>query len=287
MIRRPYALSNISPVPFVNLSDELAGHRLEVDAAIRRVLDSGCFILGEELNAFEREFANYHGASESVGLASGLSALKLMLQAFDIGAGDEVIVPANTYIATWLAVSHVGAIPVPVEPEFATRNLDPERLGEALNTKTKAVLAVHLYGLPCDMKALAAFCRDHGLWLLVDASQSCGAEWEGSRAACLGDAAAFSFYPTKNLAALGEAGAVALFDADRAERIRQLRNYGMKDRYHHLYKGENARLEELHSAVVRVRLSHLDKGNRRRRKIAAAYTEKLDGLGDSSPACAR
>ena len=259
----------------MDIASELTRHRSEVNAAIQRVLDSGQFILGGELAAFEQEFAQYQNMPYAVGLASGLSALKLMLQAFDIGAGDEVIVPANTYIATWLAVSQVGAIPVPVEPDFGTRNIDPGRLAEALSTKSRAVLVTHLYGMPCNMNALVAFCRDHDLWLLVDAAQSCGAEWEGDRATCLGDAAAFSFYPTKNLATIGDAGAVTLFDAERAERIRLLRNYGMKDRYQHQLKGENARMDELHAAVLRVRLRHLDKGNRRRRKIAAGYIKRL------------
>lgn len=271
-------MQNLAPIPFTDIKAELAKHRPEIDVVIQRVLDSGQLLLGDELSAFEKEFAEYQNMPYAVGLASGLSALKLMLQAFDIGAGDEVIVPANTYIATWLAISHVGAVPVPVEPDFATRNIDPGRLPDALSARTRAVLVTHLYGMPCDMNALVTFCRDHDLWLLVDAAQSCGAEWEGDRAAGLGDAAAFSFYPTKNLATIGDAGAVVLFDAECAERIRQLRNYGMKDRYHHLFKGENARMDELHAAVLRVRLRYLDESNRRRREISGRYLELFAGL---------
>jgi len=266
------------PIPFLDLAAEISALRPEIDAAIGRVLDSGRLQLGKELEAFEREFAEYNGVAETVGVASGLAALKLMLQAFGIGPGDEVIVPTNTFIATWLAVTQVGAKPVPVEPDFHTRNLDPSRLEDALTDRTRAVLAVHLYGSPCDMNTLRGFCDPHGLLLLIDAAQSCGAEWKGQRSACLGDAAAFSFYPTKNLGSLGDAGAVATNLQDIADKIRLLRNYGMKDRYHHSLKGENFRLEELHAAVLRVKLHHLDEQNARRRWLAKIYQEQLAGI---------
>jgi len=262
-------------IPFLDLAAEISAFRPEIDDAIGRVLDCGRLQLGRELEAFERDFAEYNGLAESVGVASGLAALKLMLQAFGIGAGDEVIVPSNTFIATWLAVSQVGARPVPVEPDFLTRNLDPSRLEDALTGRTRAVLAVHLYGSPCDMDTLGKFCDRHNLLLLVDAAQSCGAGWKGQRSACLGDAAAFSFYPTKNLGSLGDAGAVATNRRDIADKIRLLRNYGMKDRYHHALKGENFRLEELHAAVLRVKLHHLEEQNDRRRALARIYMDQL------------
>ena len=254
----------------------MAHLRTEIDHAIRRVIDSGTFIFGPELDSFEHEFAEYQEVSEVVGVSSGLAALKLMLQAFDVGPGDEVIVSAHTYIATWLAISHVGAKPVPVDPSYLTRNIDPSLLSRALSKRTKAVLAVHLYGVPCDMDSLELFCRNHKLFLLIDAAQSCGAKWAGERSKCLGDAAAFSFYPTKNLGALGDAGAIATNDRLRAERIRLLRNYGMRDRYHHLFKGDNAKLEEIHAATLRIKLRHLDDANSRRKQLVERYQKTLE-----------
>lgn len=263
-------------IPFLDLTSETERIRPEIDQAIARVLDSGEFIFGPELSSFETEFAAYNGMAHAIGVSSGLTALKLMLQACGVGPGDEVIVPANTFIGTWLAVSAVGAIPVPVEPEFDTRNLDATRIPEAITSKTRAVLAVHLYGAPCDMDVLRQICHTHQLLLLIDAAQACGAEWCDSRAACLGDAAAVSFYPTKNLGALGDAGAVVTDSAEVAERIGQLRNYGMKNRYKHDFKGENGRLEELQAAVLRVKLRHLDMNNRKRAELAAHYLELFE-----------
>ena len=260
-------------IPFLDLTSEIERIRPEIDQAIARVLDSGEFIFGPELSSFETEFAAYNGMSHAIGVSSGLTALKLILQAYGVGPGDEVIVPANTFIGTWLAVSAVGAIPVPVEPAFDTRNLDISLVPEAITARTRAILAVHLYGVPCDMDALQQICHASQIPLLIDAAQACGAEWRDSRAACLGDAAAFSFYPTKNLGALGDAGAVVTDSAEVAERIRQLRNYGMTNRYKHDCKGENGRLEELHAAVLRVKLNHLDMNNRRRSELAEHYLE--------------
>ncbi|RLB67116.1 MAG: erythromycin biosynthesis sensory transduction protein eryC1 [Deltaproteobacteria bacterium] len=266
-------MTHPTQIPFLDLTSEIEQIRPEIDQAIARVLDSGEFIFGPELSSFETEFATYNGMAHAIGVSSGLTALKLMLQACGVGPGDEVIVPANTFIGTWLAVSAVGAIPVSVEPAFDTRNLDATRIPEAITSKTRAVLAVHLYGAPCDMDVLRQICHTHQLLLLIDAAQACGAEWRDSRAACLGDAAAFSFYPTKNLGALGDAGAVVTDSAEVAERIRQLRNYGMTNRYKHDLKGENGRLEELHAAVLRVKLRHLDMNNRKRAELAAHYLE--------------
>ncbi len=264
-------MPNLTPIPFIDLAPELAKQRSQIDEAIRRVLDSGRFLLGEELAIFETEFAEYNGATCAVGVASGLAALTLMLRAFGVGSGDEVIVPANTYIATWLAVSAVGAKPVPVEPDLLTRNIDHTQISKAVTARTKAVLAVHLYGMPCDMDALETICRQNNLWLLVDAAQSCGTTWNGSRTKCLGDAAAFSFYPTKNLGALGDAGAVVTNDSARAEQIKLLRNYGMDTHYQHELKGINARMDELQAAVLRVRLANLNQANNQRKQLATCY----------------
>jgi dTDP-3-amino-3,4,6-trideoxy-alpha-D-glucose transaminase len=276
--RRISSMSHPARIPFLDLAPEIESLRTEIDGAIARVLDSGRLLLGEELEGFEREFAEYNSSAHAVGVASGLAALTLMLQAFDIGPGDEVVVPANAYIATWLAVSHAGARPVPVEPDFHTRNIDISLLPEAVTKRTRAVLALHLYGAPCNMDALGDFCRKLGIPLLVDAAHSCGAAWKGSRSECLGDAAAFSFYPTKNLGALGDAGAVVTGDASVAEKIRLLRNYGMVDSCRHELKGVNARLEELHSAVLRMKLKYLDGWNRRRRQLASVYQDILGGV---------
>ena len=265
-----------NPIPFQNLTGDMAHLREEIEQAIHKVIESGEFIHGSELELFEYEFAAYNGTADVVGVASGLAALELMLLAYDIGPGDEVIVPGNTYIATWLAVSHVGAKPVPVEPDYQTRNIDPSALKAALTKRTKAVLAVHLYGVPCAMDALESFCQENNVFLLVDAAQSCGATWKGKRSKCLGDAAAFSFYPTKNLGAFGDAGAVTTNDHDRAERIRLLRNYGMRDRYHHLYKGYNAKLEEIHAAVLRIKLKHLDEALEKRNRLVKTYRKTFN-----------
>lgn len=264
-------------IPFQNLAADSRPLRHDITQAIAKVLDSGVYLLGPELAAFEEEFAAYLNADAVVGVSSGLAALKLMLNAYDIGPGDEVIVPGNTYIATWLAISHVGARPVPVDPDFGSRNIDSSLLEAVVTDRTKAVLAVHLYGVPCNMDSLQEFCSRHGLFLFTDAAQSCGAKWDGERSGCLGDASAFSFYPTKNLGALGDAGAVATNDIERAERIRRLRNYGMKDRYHHLEKGDNNKLEELHAAVLRVKLKHLETSLQQRNRLAEVYRQRLSG----------
>ena len=274
-------MSSSSPsrfrIPFRELGPEIAETRAVTEEAIRRVLDSGHLLLGPELEAFEHAFSAWNGGGETVGLASGLAALELMLRAFNIGPGDEVIVPANTYIATWLAVSSVGATPVPVEPVRETRNIDPKRLEAALTPRTKAVLAVHLYGAPCDMAGLRGFCENHGLPLLIDAAQSTGAAWRGDRSACLGDAAAFSFYPTKNLGALGDAGALWTRHPQIAADARLRRNYGMASRYQHEIRGVNARMEELHAAVLAAKLPHVDRWNARRAELAARMRERLGG----------
>lgn len=265
-------------VPFLDL--RAAGRELaaELEDAIRRVVDSGWYILGPEVEAFEREFADYCGARHCVGVGNGLDALYLVLRAWNVGPGDEVIVPANTYIATWLAVSRTGARPVPVEPDPRTFNLDPRRVEAALSARTKAILPVHLYGLPADMDPIRALARAHRLKVLEDAAQAHGARYRGRRAGALGDAAAFSFYPTKNLGALGDGGAVVTDDAELARQVAALRNYGSRRKYENEIQGHNSRLDELQAAVLRVRLRCLDAWNGRRRARARLYLSRLAGL---------
>jgi dTDP-4-amino-4,6-dideoxygalactose transaminase len=259
--------------PFLDLRSATEEVRAEIDEAVARVLDSGHYILGPEVEAFEREFAVRCGARHCVGVASGLDALTLMLRALGIGEDDEVIVPSNTYIATWLAVSAVGARPVPAEPDPETYNLDPERAQAAVTARTRAILAVHLYGRRADMTALAEVAGRHGLHLLADAAQAHGTRYDGYTSA-------FSFYPTKNLGAVGDAGAVVTEDGALAERIRVLGNYGSREKYFHETRGMNSRMDPIQAAVLRVKLRRLDAWNRRRRQIAARYLEVLEGIPD-------
>ena len=265
-------------VPFLDVGATYRELAPGIDDAIRRVLSSGRYILGEETEAFEREFAAYCGVAHCVGVGNGLEALHLVLVAAGIGPGDEVIVPANTYIATWLAVTRAGALPVAVEPDAANANLDPSRVEEAITGKTKAILAVHLYGRPADMKALGEIAKRRGVLLLEDAAQAHGAEIDGRRAGGLGFAAGWSFYPGKNLGAFGDAGAVTTDDAALADRVRVLRNYGSRVKYENEVPGFNSRLDPLQAAILRVKLRELDRWNARRRAIAERYTEALSGL---------
>lgn len=262
-------------VPFLDVRATYLEIKDELDAACQRVMNSGWYILGEEVNAFEEEFAEYCGTKHCVGVANGLEALQLILRSYGIGAGDEVIVPANTYIATWLAVSNAGATVVPVEPDPSTYNLDPRRVEAAITRKTKAILPVHLYGQPADMDPINDIARLHGLKVIEDAAQAHGARYRDRRVGSLGDAAGWSFYPTKNLGAYGDAGAVTTDDDELADRVRLLRNYGSKSKNYNEEKGINSRLDELQAALLRVRLKHLDEWNGRRAQIAAKYLEEL------------
>lgn len=262
-------------VTFLDLRATYLEIKDELDAAYQRVMNSGWYILGDEVTAFEREFAEYCGTKHCVGVANGLEALQLILRSYGIGANDEVIVPANTYIATWLAVSNAGATVVPVEPDPRTYNLDPRRVEAAITRKTKAILPVHLYGQPADMDPINDIARRHGLKVIEDAAQAHGARYRGRRVGSLGDAAGWSFYPTKNLGAYGDAGAVTTDDDELADRVRLLRNYGSKEKYYNEEKGINSRLDELQAALLRVRLKHLDEWNARRARIAAMYLEGL------------
>jgi dTDP-4-amino-4,6-dideoxygalactose transaminase len=249
--------------------------RVAFHAALDRVLDSGWFILGKETERFERLFAEFCGTREAVGVANGLDALHLVLRAWGIGPGDEVIVPSNTYIATWLAVTHVGATPVPVEPDLSTYNIDPACVDAAITSRTRAIIAVHLYGQPAQMKPLVDLARRRGLRVLEDAAQAHGARYHGMRAGALADAAGFSFYPGKNLGALGDGGAVTTDDPALAERLRVLRNYGSQMKYHNEVVGFNSRLDELQSAFLRAKLPMLDADNFTRSQIASFYLKEL------------
>jgi dTDP-4-amino-4,6-dideoxygalactose transaminase len=262
-------------VPFLDLKSINLRHRDTFGAALQRVLDSGQLLLGKETEAFEAEFAAWCGTQHCVGVGNGLEALQLVLQAWGIGPGDEVLVPSNTYIATWLAVTHCGATPVPVEPDPATCNIDPTRLSAAITARTKAIIAVHLYGQTADMDGVMAVARTHGLKVLEDAAQAHGALYRGRRAGALADAAGFSFYPGKNLGALGDGGAVTTADPELAERLRMLRNYGSRVKYHNEIIGWNSRLDELQAAFLRVKLPTLDADNAARAALAARYQAGL------------
>jgi dTDP-4-amino-4,6-dideoxygalactose transaminase len=266
------------PVPFLDLKSIQLEYRDALSAALQRVLDSGWYVLGDEVKRFEQEYAAYCGARYAVGVANGLDAMSLVLRAWGVGAGDEVIVPSNTYIATWLAVSHVGATPVPVEPDPRTFNLDAARIEAAITPRTRAVLPVHLYGQPADMKAILEVARRHGLRVLEDGAQAHGARHRGQRLGAHGDAVAWSFYPGKNLGALGDGGAVTTNDEALAERLRELRNYGSKIKYHNDVIGYNSRLDELQAAFLRAKLPQLDHDNRLRSLTAKRYLEGLAGL---------
>lgn len=262
-------------VPFLDVGAATRELRPELDAAVARVLDSGWYLLGRELEAFERAFADFVGVRHAVAVGSGLDALSLSLRAFGVGEGDEVIVPSNTYIATWLAVTEVGATLVPVEPDPATYNLDPDLIEPAITRRTRAILPVHLYGQPADMDRIGAIARRHGLAVLEDAAQAHGAAIGTRRVGALGTAAAWSFYPGKNLGALGDGGAVTTDDPDVADAVRRLRNYGSRVKYVNEIKGYNSRLDELQAAALCVKLRHVREWNERRAAIARRYLDEL------------
>ena len=265
-------------VPFLDLRGPYVELRQELDAALARVADSGWYLLARELDAFERAFAAYTGARHCAGLANGLDALHLALRALGVGPGDEVIVPSNTYIATWLGVSQAGATPVPVEPDARTYNLDPAQLDAAVTERTRAILPVHLYGQPADMDPITEVARRHGLHVLDDAAQAHGARYKGRRVGGLADITAWSFYPGKNLGAFGDAGGVTADDDALVDRVRVLRNYGSRVKYVNEVQGYNSRLDELNAAVLAVKLAALDEWNARRARQAAVYAEALGDL---------
>ncbi len=266
-------------IPFLELRLAYLELRSEIDAAVARVLASGWYVLGPEVEAFEAEWAAFCGAQHAVGVANGLDALTLALRALDIGPDDEVIVPSNTYIATWLAVSAVGARVVPVEPDPATHNIDPGRIAQAITPATRAILPVHLYGQPADMDPILALARDRGIFVVEDAAQAHGAAYKGKRIGAHGDLVCWSFYPGKNLGAMGDAGAVTTSRADLAERLQALRNYGSRQKYVNDEKGVNSRLDPIQAAVLRVKLTRLEEWTARRRAIAAIYSTGLKDSG--------
>lgn len=265
-------------VPFQDFRAAYEELKAELDEAYQRFMESGWYVLGKEVSSFEEEYAAYCEAKHCVGVGNGLEALHLALRAVDCGLGDEVIVGSNTYIATWLAVTQVGARVVPVEPDERTYNLNPDLIEQAVTTRTKVIIATNLYGQPCDYDAIRAVADRHGLLFMVDNAQAQGARYKGRQVGGLADAECHSFYPSKNLGAFGEAGAVSTNDEKIADRIKVLRNYGSRVRYHNEVIGYNSRLDELQAALLRVKLRHLDAWNVRRIQLARLY---LDRLSDS------
>lgn len=265
-------------IPFLDLKSTYVELKTEIDAAVSSQLNSGWYILGPEVEDFEAQFSRFVGASHCVGVGNGFDALVLALRALGIGPGDEVVVPSNTYIATWLAVSMVGATPVPVEPDPVTHCIDPQRIEEVLSPRTKALMPVHLYGHPADIAALTSLCARHGLRMIEDAAQAHGAAMHNRRVGSSGDIVAWSFYPGKNLGAFGDGGAITTNDPQLAKRVAILRNYGSSEKYVNVEKGVNSRLDPLQAAVLGVKLRHLLEWNARREAVAQRYATRLCGL---------
>lgn len=262
-------------IQFLNLKQINERFRPEIEVAVQRVLDSGWYLLGRELKKFEQEFAAFCGVHHGVGVASGLDALTLILRAYDFGPGDEIIVPANTYIATVLAITRNGCTPVFAEPDPETFNLDIRNLEGRITSRTRAILPVHLYGRAADMETIAAIARKYDLKIIEDAAQAHGAVYHGKRIGAWSDAAGFSFYPGKNLGCLGDGGMVVTNDECLATKVRALANYGSDRKYHHLYPGVNSRLSEIQAAILSVKLPHLDADNEKRRLIADFYRKHI------------
>lgn len=269
-------------VPFINLNAAYAELQEELTAAYQKVMASGWYILGPEVENFEAAFASYCESRHCISVGNGLEALCLILRALDVGTGDEVIVPAHTFVATWLAATQVGAIPVPVDADEQSCNISVEEIEAAITPRTKAIIAVHLYGHPADMDAINEIAARHDLKVIEDAAQAHGSRYKGRRTGSLGHAAGFSFYPTKNLGAFGDAGAITTNDDNLAGRIRALRNYGSVKKYEHDIKGGNSRLDELQAAFLSVKLAKLDEWNARRRQVAESYVRRLSDLSTIS-----
>lgn len=262
-------------IPFATFEVMHSEIEEEILAAFEKVYKKNWFIQGSEVEAFEEEFAAYCGTKYCVGCGNGLDALMLILKGYGIGVGDEVIVPSNTYIATALAVSYVGATPIFVEPELSTYNINPQKIEEKITEKTKAIMVVHLYGQPAKMDEIMEIAKKHGLKVIEDSAQAHGALYHGERTGNLGDAAGFSFYPGKNLGALGDGGAVVTNDKELADKVRALGNYGSDYKYHHIYKGNNSRLDEIQAAFLRIKLKNLDRWNENRRSTAVKYAQGI------------
>lgn len=263
-------------IPFVSFLPMEKELNNDIREAFDRVFTRSWYIEGVEDEAFEKAFADYCGTKYCVGVGNGLDALMLALKALGIGKGDEVIVPSNTYIATALAVTYVGAMPVFVEPDIRTFNINPELIETAITDKTKAIMPVHLYGQACDMDPIMEIARKHNLRVIEDCAQAHGATYKGQKVGTFGDAGGFSFYPGKNLGALGDAGAAVTNDKELADKIRALGNYGSDFKYHHIYKGNNSRLDELQAAFLATKLPHLERMNAERRRIATLYTAGIE-----------
>ena len=270
-------------VPFIPIDREIAELKPELMSAVERVVDRGHFVLGSEVDAFEHEFSQAVGVAHAVGVGNGLDALTLLLRAAGIGPGDEVIVPSFTFIATWLAVRQAQATPVPVEPKMGTANIDVDGVRAVITSKTKAVIPVHLYGRPVDMAPIMELCSAKDIWVIEDAAQAHGASCSGKPCGSLGDAAAFSFYPAKNLGALGDGGAVTTNNAGLAQKVRELRNYGSAEKYVHTSFGVNSRLDEIHAAALRVKLKYLTEFRNKRQALADRYIQRLAGNGIALP----
>lgn len=267
-------------VPFLSFTPQHAPIRAEVLAAIAEVYDKQWYVLGEQVKAFEAEYSAFNQVAHTIGVANGLDALHLALLALGVQPGDEVIVPSNTYIATWLAISYVGGVPVPVEPDPRTYNLDPTQIEVAITPRTKGIMPVHLYGQACEMEAIVEVAHRHNLWVVEDNAQAQGATWQGQLTGSFGQANATSFYPGKNLGALGDAGAVTTNDEALACKVQTLRNYGSQQKYYNEVIGYNSRLDELQAAVLRVKLQQLPTWTKQRQQIARQYDKHLAGLGD-------
>lgn len=265
-------------IPFLDLKQVNLPYESEIKAGIDRVIDSGWYVLGNEVNSFEREFGQYCEVEHCISVANGLDALHLILRAYGIGKGDEVIVPSNTFIATWLAVTQCGAKPIPVDPDPTTHNIDPDLIERAISKKTRAIIPVHLYGQPAEMDKISALAKRYDLLVIEDAAQAHGARFQGRRVGSLGDAAAFSFYPGKNLGAMGDGGAITTNDDVLADKLRMIRNYGSSVKYQHDVAGVNSRLDEVQAAVLRAKLPGLDADNAARSKLAEQYFEGLKGI---------
>jgi dTDP-4-amino-4,6-dideoxygalactose transaminase len=269
-------------IPFLDMKAQYLEVKDEFDQSYQRVMDSGWYILSEEVEAFEHEFASYLGSKHCIGVGNGLEALQLILMGYGIGYGDEVIVPANTFIASWLAISYAGATPVPVEPNPTTYNIDIQQIEQRITPHTKAIMPVHLYGQPLQIGEILKIARKHNLRVIEDAAQAHGGRYNGVKAGTLGDAAGFSFYPAKNLGAFGDAGAIVTDDDALADKVRVLRNYGSRKKYHNEVRGHNSRLDPLQAAFLRVKLKYLDKWNQHRTQISNHYLEELRSLPDLS-----
>jgi dTDP-4-amino-4,6-dideoxygalactose transaminase len=270
-------------VPYIDLGLQYRTLEGPIDSAIKEVLSSGSYILGKQLEAFEKEFAQYHGVAEAVGVASGTDALELALRAIGVKAGDEVVVPAFTFVATAEAVLHLGAKPVFVDVEPDTLTLDPDRFEAAITNKTRAVIPVHLYGQPCDMERIVGVAKAKGIWVIEDCAQGIGASLDGKKVGTWGEVGCFSFFPTKNLGGCGDGGMVITSNGELAHRLRRLRNHGASEKYRHIELGRNSRLDELQAAILRIKLSHIDRWNAARRSVADGYRKAFQEAAQECP----